>query len=45
MVVRCIPLDEIVAGLQAGVLGQAMHVASLLLALRLQGQRRRTSGE
>jgi 8-oxo-dGTP pyrophosphatase MutT (NUDIX family) len=45
MVVRCIPLDEIVAGLQAGVLGQAMHVASLLLALRLQGQRRRTSGD
>jgi 8-oxo-dGTP pyrophosphatase MutT (NUDIX family) len=44
MIVHCIPLDEIVAGLQGGVLGQAMHVASLLLALRLQDQRRRTTG-
>ena len=29
------PLDEIIEGLDAGALGQAMHVASVLLANRL----------
>ncbi len=34
MAVRCLPLDEVLAGLPSGLLGQAMHVAGLLLALR-----------
>jgi ADP-ribose pyrophosphatase YjhB (NUDIX family) len=33
--VRCIKLTDVVSGLQSGLLGQAMHVASLLLALRM----------
>ena len=35
MVVRCMPLAEVLAGLSNGLLGNAMHVAALLLALRL----------
>ena len=34
MAVRRLPLDEVLAGLSAGLLGQAMQVAALLLALR-----------
>ena len=35
MAVRCLPLADVLAGLPSGVLGQAMQVAGLLLALRL----------
>ena len=34
LAVRCLKLDEVLAGLSSGLLGQAMHVAGLLLALR-----------
>ncbi len=36
MTVRCLELEEVLAGLSTGLLGQAMHVAGLLLALRLE---------
>ena len=35
LVVRCVPLAEVQAGLASGLLGNAMHVAALLLALRI----------
>ncbi len=35
MQIRCLPINDVVAGLRAGLLGQAMHVAGLLLALEL----------
>ena len=33
LAVRCLPIPEVLAGLPTGLLGQAMHVAGLLLAL------------
>jgi ADP-ribose pyrophosphatase YjhB (NUDIX family) len=35
MQTRCLPVAEVVAGLRSGLLGQAMHVAGLLLALQV----------
>ncbi len=34
MVVRCLPVADVLAGLSTGLLGNAMHVAAVLLALR-----------
>ena len=34
MVVRCLPLEEVLAGLSDGLLGHALHVAAVLLAMR-----------
>ncbi len=39
MTVRCLPIAEVMAGLRTGLLGQAMHVAGLLLALDVAGLR------
>ncbi len=39
MVVRCLPLTDVLTGLRTGLLGQSMQVAGLLLALDQAGLR------
>ena len=39
LLIRCLPVREVVAGLRTGLLGQAMHVGGLLLALEMAGLR------
>lgn len=38
MTVHALPIAEVLDGLQAGLIGQALHVSSILLALRVAGR-------
>jgi 8-oxo-dGTP pyrophosphatase MutT (NUDIX family) len=40
LTVHALPIPEVLDGLQAGLIGQALHVSSILLALRVAGRLR-----
>ncbi|MBB3392867.1 8-oxo-dGTP pyrophosphatase MutT (NUDIX family) [Rhizobium sp. BK275] len=40
LTVHALPIAEVLDGLQAGLIGQALHVSSILLALRVAGRLR-----